>query len=192
MSCGAVDAVRASPAFRPEPESTAIGATAHGRQRTQLSLPLGETVIWRRAWARGMGSCAARRGHDRGINIHRDQRPSPARRPIASQRPGSLTSGSARPADRFRRPRRVRRQRADQPRDHRVGRHRPGQLRLGAQHRDIGQAVPAQRQRHHQVSNDLPGSCTARAPPPGQPAGQALAQARNPGGSAHQADTGRA
>ena len=69
----------------------------------------------------------------------------------------------------------------DQPGDHRVGGHRPGQLRLGAQHRDIGQAVTAQRQRHGQVSDDLPGVMhRPRRPPPGQPVRQAFAQAGDP------------
>ena len=44
---------------------------------------------------------------------------------------------------------------ADQPGYHRIGRHRPSQIRLPAQHRDIGQAVPAQRQRGGQVRHDL-------------------------------------
>ena len=67
------------------------------------------------------------------------------------------------------RPRRVRGQRADQPGDHRVRGHRPGQLRLGPQHRDIGQAVPAQRQRHGQVGQDFPRVVhRPRRPPPGQ------------------------
>ena len=90
------------------------------------------------------------------------RRPVRARRALASQRPGPLTGGSAGLADRPQRPRRIRGQRADQPGDHRIRSHRPGQLRLGAQHRDISQAVPAQPQRHGQVGNDLPGSCTAR------------------------------
>ncbi len=38
---------------------------------------------------------------------------------------------------------------------HQVGRDRPGQLRLLPQHRDIGQAVPAQGDRGGQVRDDL-------------------------------------
>ena len=69
---------------------------------------------------------------------------------------------------------------ADQAGDHRAGGHRPSRLRLGTQHRHIGQAVPAQRQRHHQVGEDLPPVMhrprrapprQARLQPPAQPAG---------------------
>ena len=49
----------------------------------------------------------------------------------------------------------VRCQRLDQPGYHRVRCHRPGQGGLPAQYRDIGQAVPAQRQRRGQVRDDL-------------------------------------
>ena len=83
--------------------------------------------------------------------------------------------------DRLHRPRRIRRQRGDQPRHHRVRRYRPGQLRLGAQHRNIRQAVPAQRQRHHQISNDLPRVMHRPArPPPLQRHHQAPVQAGRP------------
>jgi hypothetical protein len=49
------------------------------------------------------------------------------------------------------RPRRHRRVRGD----------RTEHARLGAQQRDIGQAVPAQRHRERQTRHDLRGSCTA-------------------------------
>ena len=45
---------------------------------------------------------------------------------------------------------------------HRIGRDRPGQAGLLAQHRDVSQAVTAHRDRGGQVRDDLPRSCTAR------------------------------
>ena len=95
-----------------------------------------------------------------------------ARGPLTSVMP--LTGSGAGFADRPQRPGRVRGQRADQPGDHRIGGHRPGQLRLGAQHCDIGQAVPAQRQHHHQVGEGFsPGHAPPAAPAtgPGPPPG---------------------
>jgi hypothetical protein len=60
------------------------------------------------------------------------------------------------------------------PGGHRVRGHRPGPA--GRQHPDIGQAVTVQRQRHDQVSNDLPR--VMRRPPSAQPCRQAwLSQA---------------
>jgi hypothetical protein len=121
------------------------------------------------------------RGHERGVDVHRDQRPARARRPAPGQRPGSFAGGGPRGADRPQRPGRLRSQRADQPGHHRIGGHRAGQLRLRAQHRHIGQAVPAQRQRHHQIGEDLPRVMRRpRRPPPGQPRRQAPAQAGGP------------
>ena len=68
----------------------------------------------------------------------------------------------------------------DQPGDHRVRGHRPGQVRLRAQHRDIGQAVTAQRHRHRQVRDDLPRIVhRPRRPPPRSPADKPPVQARH-------------
>ena len=78
------------------------------------------------------------------------------RHPLAGQRPGPLAGGSPGFADRPQRPRSLRRQRGDQPGDHRIRRHRPGQLRLSGQHRNISQAVTAHGQRDGQVGEDLP------------------------------------
>ena len=70
---------------------------------------------------------------------------------------------------------------ADQPGHHRVRRDRPGQVRLLAQHRDVGQAVPAQRDRRGQVRDDLARVVhRPRRPPPGQALRQAPAQAGHP------------
>ena len=88
----------------------------------------------------------------------------------AGQRPGPLPRGRPGGPDRLQRPRQVRRQGGDQPGHHRVGRDRPRQLRLLPQHRDVGQAVPAQRHRGGQVRDDLARVVDRpRRPPPGQP-----------------------
>jgi hypothetical protein len=70
------------------------------------------------------------------------RRPRPAPSPLAGRRAGL--------ADR---PRRVRRQRATS-REITGPRPWPAQFRLSAQHRDIGQTVPAQPQRHYQVRGE--------------------------------------
>jgi hypothetical protein len=69
----------------------------------------------------------------------------------------------------------------DQPGDHRVRRDRPGQFRLFPQHRDIGQAVTAQRDRGGQIRDDLPRVVNClRRPPASQTLRQAPAQAGDP------------
>ena len=104
-----------------------------------------------------------------------------AGRGVPGQRPGPLPRRRPRGPDRLQRPRQVRGQRADQPGHHRVRRDRPGQLRLLPQHRDVGQAVPAQRDRGGQVRDDLPRVVDRpRRPPPGQARRQAPAQAGHP------------
>ena len=104
-----------------------------------------------------------------------------AGRGVPGQRPRPLPRRRPRGPDRLQRPRQVCRQRADQPGHHRIRRHRPGQARLLPQHRDIGQAVPAQRHRRRQVRDDLPRVMDRpRRPPPGQPLRQAPAQAGHP------------
>ena len=110
---------------------------------------------------------------------------------VTGQRPGALPGSSPRGADRPQRGRRVRGQSGDQPGHHRIGGHRSGQFRLSPQHGDIGQAIPAQRQRHHQVSDDPPWVMhRPRRPPPRQPGRQAPAQAGGPGGFKQQERTG--
>ncbi len=76
-----------------------------------------------------------------------------ARSPASAQ---ARSRAAARLRGRFQCPRPLRGQRGGQPGDHRVRGDRPGQSRLGAQDRRIGQAVGAQRDRHGQVRNDLP------------------------------------
>jgi hypothetical protein len=69
----------------------------------------------------------------------------------------------------------------DQSGDHRVGGDRPGQLRLVAQRRDIGEAVTAEGDRRSQVGDDLPWVMHCpRCTPPFQSFGQAPAQAGDP------------
>jgi len=68
-----------------------------------------------------------------------------------------------------------------QPGDHRVRGHRPEQPGLSAQHRRIGQAIPAQCQRHRQIRDDLPRIVHRAARlPPGEPVRQTPVQARHP------------
>jgi hypothetical protein len=69
--------------------------------------------------------------------------------------PSPLPRRRPRRPDRRQRPRPARCQGADQPGHHRIRGDRPGQIRLPAQHRDIGQSIPAQRQRCGQVRDDL-------------------------------------
>ena len=47
--------------------------------------------------------------------------------------------------------------------DRRIRSHRAEYLRLGPQHRDVGQAVPTECDRNRHVQHGLPGSCTDRA-----------------------------
>ena len=69
--------------------------------------------------------------------------------PVPSSRP----SGT----DRRYRGLRIRSQRVDEPAHGRVGGHRTEQLRLRADHREVGQAIPAQRDRHDQIQQCLAG-----------------------------------
>jgi hypothetical protein len=120
------------------------------------------------------------REHDRGVDVDGNQRPACTQCALAGQCPAP--GGGPGFADRPQRPRPLRRQRADQAGDDRVGGHRPAQLRLGAQHRDISQAATAQGQRHGKVGNDLPRVVhRTRRPPPLQGTRRALAQARHTG-----------
>ena len=65
--------------------------------------------------------------------------------------PGRGTRG----IDRLQHPVRVSGQGIDQPRHRRVRGHRPEHRRLGTQHRDVGQAVPADRECDRQIGHDL-------------------------------------
>ena len=121
------------------------------------------------------------RGHDRRVDVHRDQPAVRAGRGVAGQRPGPLPGGGPRRADRLQRRGASAASRADQPGDHRVGGHQAEQFRLRAQHRDISQAVPAQRQRHRQIRDDLPRVVhRPGGPPPCKRRRQATVQARYP------------
>ena len=101
-----------------------------------------------------------------------------ARGGVRGQRPGPVAGRGPGGADGLQRPRRVRGQLRDQPGDHRVRGHRPGQVRLRTQHRDIGQAVTAQGHGHGQVRDDLPRVVDGpRRLPPLQPGGQLPVQA---------------
>ena len=100
--------------------------------------------------------------------------------PGQSLRPASMPlpgAGPRRP-DRLQCGGQVVRQTADQAGHHRIGGHRPKQPWLRPKHRDIGQAVPAQRQRRHQIGDDLPRIVDRpRRPPPRQPSRKATVHA---------------
>ena len=128
----------------------------------------------------GAASCRKVRDHDGGVQVDRDQPAVRARGRVPGQGPCPLPGRPGRP-DRLQRPRQVPGEHADQPGHHRVRRDRPRELRLLPQHRDIGQAVTAQRDRGGQVRDDLPRVVhRPRRPPAGQPLGQAPGQARDP------------
>ncbi len=67
---------------------------------------------------------------------------------------------------------------SDQPRHHRVRRHRPKHPRLGARHRDITRRVPFQRDRNRQIQHDLGTWSGARPPlsPPERSGKESLAR----------------
>ena len=88
---------------------------------------------------------------------------SPPPAPGAAAPASAQARSRARRPDRRQRPRRLPGQLADQAGDHRIRRHRPEQRGLFPQHGHVGQAVPAQRQRHRQVRDIFPGSWMARA-----------------------------
>lgn len=107
---------------------------------------------------------------DGGVDVQRDQFALCAGRIMPGQGPGPLTGGGTGYADGLQRPHRVGGQSVDQPRDGGIGGHGAEQLGLSAQHRDVGQAVPAQRQSDSQISDDLAGIVDRpRRPPPLQP-----------------------
>ena len=81
---------------------------------------------------------------------------------VASQRPGPLPGRGPCVADRPQRPGRVRGQRADQPGDHRVGGHRPGQLRLARSTAMSARQSPPIASVMARSVMIFPGSCTAR------------------------------
>ena len=123
--------------------------------------------------------------HDRGVQVDGDQAAIRAWRVLPGQRPHPLARRRTGGPDGLQRPRQVGGQSADQPGRHRVGRDRPGQLRLLPQHRDIGQAVPAQGDRGGQVRNDLapgrgPPAAPATCPGPSTGAGPGRSPASFP------------
>ena len=127
-------------------------------------------------------ACSFSNSHDdRRVQVHDDRAAARAGRVVPGQRPGPLPCGRPRGPDRPQRPRAVRREHADQPGHHRVRRHGSRELRLLTQHRDVRQAVTAQRDRRGQVRDDLPRVVhRPRRPPPGQPLRRAPGQAGDP------------
>ena len=139
--------VRAGLALAQHPRHALTGAARAVIEERQ------QPVEPERALPRRRGAFLVRvRHHQRRVDIHYDQfvianrgtvrpHPRPSRRPRGSQR------------RQRRRP--VRSQRGDQPRHRRIGGDRPEQLRLRTRHPQIGQTVPAQRDRHRQIPHDL-------------------------------------
>jgi len=151
------------------PAGAVVGEGGHGMEAERL-LP------------RGRGLLLFRVGdHDRGVQVDGGQPAASARRRVPGQRPCPLPGrGPGRP-DGPQRLRQVPGQLADQPGHHRVGRDRPRKLRLLPQHRDVGQAVPAQGDRGSEVRDDLPRVVDRpRRPPPGKPLRQSPAQPGHP------------
>ena len=108
-------------------------------------------------------------GHQRGVDVD-DHRTAVIGGVIRSGRPGPrphhLAGRGPCRVDRRAAAVGVAGQRADQPRDRRVRRDAAEDLRGGAQDRDVGQAVPAQRERHRQVQQDLGRVVDRGRPPP--------------------------
>jgi hypothetical protein len=98
-------------------------------------------------------------GHDRRVDVHRDQLAVRTLRGHPRQQPRPLAGRGAGSPDCFQRGRRVRGRAATSRVTTGSEATRPEQPRLSLQYCDIGQAVPAQRQGHREIGNDL------RAPP---------------------------
>jgi hypothetical protein len=123
-------------------------------------------------------------GHQRRVHID-DQRPRSARLAIwgvpAGGRPRGPTGRGPRRVDRAQRPLRVRGERVDQPADRRVRPDQPEHRWLPPQHGDIRQAVPAHRQRHREIEQDLRWVVhRGRLPPPRQRGPQLTVQTGRP------------
>ena len=143
-------------------------------------LPRGRGLLFLRA-----------RGHDRRVDVHGDQAAARAGRGVAGQVPGPLPGGGPCRADGLQRLGRVAGQAGDQPGDHRVRGHRPGQLWLRPQYRHVSQAVAAQRHRDRQVGDDLPRAVHGPGGPPSfQCCVQAAVQAGDPQRPGKQQATG--
>ena len=109
------------------------------------------------------------RDHDRGVDVDRDQAAVRAGR--ASPASAQARSRAAARAARIARSARGASAASAPTSRETTGSEAtgPASSGCGAQHRDIGQAVPAQRQRHRQVGDDLPRVVhRPRRPPPGQ------------------------
>jgi hypothetical protein len=100
------------------------------------------------------------RGHQRRVQVDHQRvlGVDPVIGCLRTGRPPRLSaSGATSRSDGRQRFRRIRGQRRDQPRHRRIGRHKPEHAGLGAQNRDIGQTVPADRERDRQIEHHLAG-----------------------------------
>jgi hypothetical protein len=105
------------------------------------------------------------RQYDRRVQIHDDPAGLTDRRPVPPHH--SPRRGPSR-ADRGDRHVGVGGERLDQPRHRRIRRDSTEQVRLRPHHREIGEAVTAERDRHRQVEDNLAGIMpgTRRSPLP--------------------------
>ena len=100
------------------------------------------------------------------VQIH-DHLPTGVRCPIAGHRPGELAYFGSCGADRGQCFLARGGEDVDQTGDRRVGGDRPEHGRLGPQHRDVGEAVPAQRDRHRKIHEYLARVMDGPRLPPG-------------------------
>lgn len=107
------------------------------------------------------------RGHQRGVQVHDHLTPIRATRP-AGQRPTPgphrRPSPGVRRSDRRQRHLDIGGQPGDQTRHRRIRGNRPEHLRLGPDHRHIGQTVTPQRDHSRDIGENLAGSRIARRP----------------------------
>ena len=166
-----------------------------GRSRTASGSPVpswpwsanAQSGWWEAALERRPGVLlVAVRGHQRRVDVHH-QRAFGAHLVVRGVRPGELPdrrpSGRPGAVDRRQGSGCVRSEGVDRARDGRVGGNRPVDTGLGPEHGDVGQAVPAQRERDGQVQQHL-GRVVhrSRRPPRFECAAEPPVQAAHPSG----------
>jgi hypothetical protein len=134
------------------------------------------------------------RGHQGGVHVDHD-RPrgiDPSNRTVLAGQPPHPSAGhGAAGVDRPQRSRGVRGQRVDRAGDRRVRGPRPEHARLGADHGDIGQAVPTQAEGDRQIQQHFRRVVDRqRRTPPGQRRRQRRVQDRGPDRGRQQRPTG--
>jgi hypothetical protein len=108
-------------------------------------------------------------GHQGGVHVNHERRTGAdgvVGGLLTSQRPGPPPRGRPCRGDRGQRGRSVGGKGVDQPGHGRIGGNRAEHLRCGTQLREVGQAVPADRQRHRQIQQDLARVVAGQPPSP--------------------------